>query len=133
LESFECVIEGPPVSLKAKKTNTRRYRKWIVAVRSAAQKQWPTIKRPVVEDDIRVYITNYYTLAPPDVDNIIKPILDALEKVVYMNDQQVRRVTSEKFDLVHVSRIQNPSALLADALEKYSELLHIVVSWKTED
>jgi len=64
------------------------------------------------------------------VDNIIKPILDALETVVYVNDEQVHKVISEKFDLRNVARIQNPSAVLAAALEKYTELLHIIVTWE---
>ena len=34
-----------------------------------------------------------------DIDNIIKPILDALKDVVYIDDNQVRSVTSTLFDL----------------------------------
>jgi hypothetical protein len=50
-----------------------------------------------------------------------------------MDDQQVYKVISEKFDLTYISRIQNPSALLAAGLEKYTELLHIIVAWDPED
>ncbi len=133
MELFEFIVQGPAVSLKAKKTNARRYQKWIRTVRSAALKEWPSSKKPTNNPGVIINITNYYTLSPPDVDNIIKPILDALETVVYFNDQQVQKVTSEKFDLTNVSRIQNPSALLAAGLEKYTELLHIVVAWNPED
>jgi crossover junction endodeoxyribonuclease RusA len=123
LETFEFIMEGPAVSLKAKKSNARRYQKWIKTVRSEAQKEWQSKKpsrKPTNSQSVTVNITNYYTLSPPDVDNIIKPIQDALETVVYMNDQQVRKVVSEKFDLTNVSRIQNPTALLAAGLEKYT-------------
>jgi len=89
--------------------------------------EWPTGEKATDDRSIEVNITNYYTLAPPDVDNIIKPILDALETVVYLDDEQVRRVTSERFNLREISKIINPSPLLAAALENYSELLHIVV------
>ena len=133
METFEFIVEGPAVSLKAKKSNARRYQKWIRTVRAAAQKEWPKAKRPTNSQSVIVQITNYYTLAPPDVDNIIKPLLDAIETVAYMNDQQVYKVISEKFDLTHISRIQNPSALLAAGLEKYTELLHIIVAWNPED
>jgi crossover junction endodeoxyribonuclease RusA len=133
LDFFEFVIEGPPVSVKAKKTNTRRYRKWISTLRSAARKEWPDNEPPIVDPSITVHITNYFTLAPPDVDNIIKPILDALETVVYTKDEQVWKVISQKVDLSLMPTIQDPSPLLAGALEKYSELLHIVVTWKAED
>lgn len=133
MDFFEFIVEGPPVSVRAKKTNTKRYQKWIRNVRACALKEWPTANRPTVSTSLTVTITNYYTLVPPDVDNIIKPILDALEKVVYLKDEQVRKVISEKFDLTNVSRIQNPSAVLAVGLEKYSELLHIVVVWNPEE
>jgi Holliday junction resolvase RusA-like endonuclease len=126
-------VEGPAVSLKAKKSNPKRYQRWIKTVRAAAQKQWPQAKRPTNSLRVIVHITNYYTLAPPDVDNIIKPILDAIETVAYINDEQVYKVVSEKFDLTFVSRIENPTALLAAGLEKYTELLHIIVEWNTED
>ena len=127
MKAFEFIVQGPPVSLNAKKNNARRYQKWIKTVRSAAVVEWPVGRSATEDKDVEVSITNYYTLAPPDVDNIIKPILDSLETVVYLNDKQVRRVTSERFNLHEISKIINPSPLLATALENYSELLHIVV------
>jgi Holliday junction resolvase RusA-like endonuclease len=133
LEKFEFVIEGPAVSLRAKKTRSKRYQRWISKVRAAARAQWPAGAAATDNQTIQVVIVNYYTLVPPDVDNIIKPILDALETVVYLNDQQVHRVISEKFDLTNVDRIENPGSLLAAALEKYTEVLHIMVTWNLED
>jgi len=67
------------------------------------------------------------------VDNIIKPLLDALNGIVYIDDQQVYKVISEKVDLSSNPRIENPSALLAEALGKYTELLFIVAAWEEED
>ena len=132
MERFEFVIEGPAVSLRAKKSKAKRYQRWIKEVRAAARKQWPETMPPIESNKITVAITNYYTLAPPDVDNIIKPILDGLETVVYSNDQQVRRVISEKLDRSNFDRIQDFGALLTTALENYSEVLHIMVTWNPE-
>lgn len=129
---FEFIVEGPAVSLKAKKTNASRYQKWIKTVRAAAQQQWPGNRKPTFSQAIIVSITNYYTASPPDVDNIIKPILDALQTVVYINDEQVYKVICEKADLSKIERLQNPSPLLAVAVEKYDELLHIIVTWDAE-
>ena len=132
MERFEFVIEGPAVSLRAKKSKAKRYQKWIKEVRAAAREQWPETMLPIESKTITVAITNYYTLAPPDVDNIIKPILDGLETVVYSNDQQVRRVISEKLDRLNFDRIEDFGALLTTALENYSEVLHIMVTWNPE-
>lgn len=134
MERFEFVIEGPAVSLRAKKSKAQRYQKWLKKVRAAARRQWPETMPPIESKKITVAITNYYTLAPPDVDNIIKPILDGLETVVYSNDQQVYRVISEKLDLPDIDRVENAGELLAAALVKqYTELLHITVTWNPED
>ena len=132
MERFEFVIEGPAVSLRAKKSKAKRYQRWIKEVRAAARKQWPETMPPIESNKITVAITNYYTLAPPDVDNSIKPILDGLETVVYSNDQQVRRVISEKLDRSNFDRIDDFGALLTTALENYSEVLHIMVTWNPE-
>lgn len=130
MATFEFIVKGPAVSLKAKKTNSKRYQKWIRTVRAAAHLQWPIGKKPTDSQDVIVSITNYYTLAPPDVDNIIKPILDALHPIVYWDDRQVRKVTSQKRDLSSPARISDPSAMLATALDDYTELLHIIVTWE---
>jgi len=94
LNIFEFIIEGPAVSLKAKKTNARRYQKWIKSVRAAAQQQWPSSRKPTSSQAIIVSIKNYYTLSPPDVDNIIKPILDALQTVVYLTLRSINEADS---------------------------------------
>lgn len=133
MDDFEFVVEGPAVSLKAHKTNRPRYRKWIRTVRAAVQKEFPSGRRPTRSQDITVSITNYFTIAPPDVDNIIKPLLDAMETVVYVDDKQVRKVISEKVDLTNMASIHDPSPLLATSLEKYTEVLHIIVTWNVED
>lgn len=133
MDDFEFVVEGPAVSLKAHKTNPRRYRKWIRTVRAAAQKERSRGSRPTRSQNITVSITNYYSLAPPDVDNIIKPLLDAMETVVYIDDKQVRKVISEKVDLTRMASIHDPSPLLATSLEKYTEVLHIIVNWNVEE
>ncbi len=133
METFEFVVEGPPVSVNAKKNNPRRYQKWIGTVRAAAQSRWLSGKQPTLSQNVIVTIMNYYTETSPDVDNIIKPILDGLNTVIYLDDRQVSRVCSERFDVSDIASIQNPSALLAEALEQYTELLHIKAMWEVEE
>lgn len=128
MPTFEVVVEGPAISLRAKDKNARRYQRWITTVRGAARTQWSSGTRRA-SGDVEVTITNFYTDVPPDVDNIIKPILDALETVAYLDDQQVYRVTSAKVDLSRKGQISNPSPVLAEALEKWTEVVYVVVTW----
>jgi crossover junction endodeoxyribonuclease RusA len=127
--TFEFVVEGPPVSLRAKDKNARRYQRWIRTVREAARAQWPAGLKPATSP-VEVTISNFFTLVPPDVDNIIKPILDALESVAYVDDVLVHRVTSSKIDLSAEPMISNPSPCLAAALENWSEVVYVTVVWE---
>ena len=151
MPTFELLLEGPAVPLRAAKKNAKRYHAWIQKVRTAAQSQWPVDTAPILTD-VTVTRTNIFTADPPDIDNIIKPLLDALCKVVYDDDRQVVRVTSQKFDME--SALQHKehgrqairlsssnldregeiqmiliTSLLAAGLERYAEVVHIVVTW----
>ena len=56
MERFEFIVEGPAVSLKAKKTNAKRYQKWIKTVRTIAQEHWPSGKKPTGSAAVTVSI-----------------------------------------------------------------------------
>jgi Holliday junction resolvase RusA-like endonuclease len=68
------------------------------ALRAAARLE---VTNPISANDIEIKIA-YATTAKEgqrkDADNINKPTLDALEGIAYLNDKQVRSVTSTIFD-----------------------------------
>ena len=70
-------------------TGKARYRD---AIREAAQRY---VRAPITTDDIEIeitYSTSRKTGMRSDVDNIIKPTLDALTDVAFDDDRQVRSV-----------------------------------------
>lgn len=73
-----------------------------------------------------VTITYFFTNNAPDVDNVPKPILDALKELVYADDSQVSDLFSRKRNIYHVLRVQNPT-LLAPILSS-KPFLHITVA-----
>ncbi len=75
-----------------------------------------------------VAITYFFDGASPDVDNIPKPILDALKGLVYADDSQVTDLLCRKRDLSGDLRIQNPSPVLLATLGGSEQFLHIVVA-----
>jgi hypothetical protein len=125
---FEFVLEGPAISLRAKEKNSKRYQRWIRTVHGAATSAWPPELQQAT-GPVEVEITNFFTAAPPDVDNIIKPILDGLRMVAYADDSQVYRVVSIKTELAGSAPVRDPSPTLADAIVRWTEVLHIIVSW----
>ncbi len=74
-----------------------------------------------------VTITYFYDSTPMDVDNIPKPILDALKGLVYLDDGQVTDMLCRKRVLRPNFRTQNLSPVLHKALGQSRQFVHIVV------
>ena len=125
-------MQGPPISVNVRGHNKARYSKWVKTVRAAAASHLPKGHMPISQETEAV-LRNYYTAVPPDVDNTVKPILDALKGVVYEDENQVRKLTSERFKLRTGADVDKPSASLADALDKWDEIIQVVISWNNED
>jgi hypothetical protein len=60
-----------------------------------------------------------------DIDNIVKSILDALEKLIYVEDRQVARVWVEKYEPDSPASFSNPTATLAAALDAGTPVVYI--------
>lgn len=81
---------------KAGSTSGKLYR---AAVKSAAA---AVIPNPIETSDVEIeisYATRIRRSIRADVDNVVKPTLDALKGVAYVDDHQVRSVTASLFDL----------------------------------
>ena len=63
-----------------------------------------------------------------DVDNIVKPVLDALSRHIFINDRQVERVLVQKFEPGNVFGFARPSVTFAKALEDEKPVLYVRVS-----
>jgi hypothetical protein len=62
-----------------------------------------------------------------DVDNLAKPILDALKSVVFEDDGQVTDLLSRKRNLAEESNVPITSPVLSNALSRRGEFVHIIV------
>ena len=74
-----------------------------------------------------VTITYFYDRVSLDVDNIPKPILDALKGLVYLDDEQVTDIICRKRNLNTELRIENPSSVLAQGLSRANQFLYVVI------
>lgn len=135
MATFEFALEGPPVSLNAKEGTPRsrkRYRDWVHKVGAAAQAVWSSEVAPVTSNRVLVTVSCYHSVAPPDVDNILKPICDGMKGVVYEDDNQIWKVVSQRIDLL-TEEIPDPDEILSAALDKFSEIVYVVVVWDLEE
>jgi crossover junction endodeoxyribonuclease RusA len=120
---FEFTIKGPPVSHQTR--NRARLQQWKTEVATAATAAWS--HGAAVTDIVAVTITYYYEGTSPDVDNIIKPIQDALIGIVFIDDDQVSDVKSRKRSIDGSFRIRGVSALVLEAFGNGDDFLHIKV------
>lgn len=95
---FELLLPRRPLSLQAKKLQA-----WKAYVRAEAARRWTIPPSNAAAFQLTlVYLCN---TSPVDIDNIIKPIQDALETVVYPADELItdvdshRRLFTDPFDL----------------------------------
>lgn len=120
---FELVIEQAPVSNQARRRERRD--RWIRSVESAARDIWG-LEAPVTEP-VMVTITYIFDDTPLDVDNVSKPILDALEGVVFEDDAQVFDLLCRKRHVMRILSIGIPSGKLVDIAINPREAVHIQV------
>lgn len=95
-------------------------------MRRVAEQSWPKAELPVSEP-VMLTITYFYEESGMDVDNIPKPIADALKGLVYVDDAQINDVLCRRRDLSAGLRIVNPSPTLAAGLDIGAEFLYIRV------
>jgi len=122
----EFIVRGTPVSLQAKRPQSRE--EWKQRARTASLAALPS---PHFAADERISVTLYYLAAEPmqgDIDNIVKPILDALSRHIYLDDRQVERIVVQKFEPDNTFTFLNPSAVFAAALRAIRPILYVRVS-----
>jgi crossover junction endodeoxyribonuclease RusA len=114
---IEFVVDGTPVSSQAKRPESRN--EWKDRVRATSRTA--LLEGHWASED-RIAVTLFYFPAARvqlDVDNIVKLVLDALCKHIYMDDAQVERVVVQKFEPGNVS----PSTGLEVALNRAKPVL----------
>ena len=87
-------------------------------MQEVAESRWDG-ERPSA-GEVVVVITYFFDGASLDVDNIPKPILDALKGLVYSDDSQVSDLLCCKRDLNGDLRISNPLKVLLKPTETHS-------------
>ena len=120
---LEFVVLGTPVSLQAKRRQSLD--EWKGRIVEASKAVLP--EGHFATDD-PLAVTLYYfpnTEMQGDIDNIVKPILDALKSHIYFDDRQIQRVLVQKFEPGNVFNFAQPSPMLDTALVQPKPVLYI--------
>lgn len=114
------VILGIPRSPTSKSRST-----WQAHVRGSAVKEWGT--QPPIADHVSVVLVHFFKDGALDVDNMIKPILDALTGIVFEDDRQVMQVLARKTELVTGRQVLNASPDVVAAIERDADFVYVSV------
>ncbi|MGH7717964.1 MAG: RusA family crossover junction endodeoxyribonuclease [Gemmatimonadaceae bacterium] len=125
MKAFEFIVNGPPVSQQTRRRV--RLHEWKRVVRAAAEQYWPPEQRPFA-GLLTLRIFYFFDDAPVDIDNVTKPIHDALVGLAYADDIQVSDSVSRRRELHGQFSIADLTPVLADALDRSVEFLHVSVS-----
>jgi crossover junction endodeoxyribonuclease RusA len=96
-------------------------------VKEAARRSWRE-DWPPWDCDVTVQITEFSEIATRDLDNLAKPILDAMQGVAYINDRQVKALHVDRCDIEGSYVVRYMSPVLAAALSEGDEFLWVRVS-----
>ncbi|QSX77978.1 RusA family crossover junction endodeoxyribonuclease [Agrilutibacter solisilvae] len=125
MPNFEFLIRKRPVSHQTK--SRKNLQAWKAYVRSEAEKVWP-VGRPAEEGDLRFSIVYLCDDSPADIDNIIKPIQDALVGLVYVDDSLIADVDSHRRFLAAGIDVTNLPQLLKLGVFDGDECVYVRVA-----
>jgi len=123
---LEFLVAEAPVSLQAKRRQSLDQWKGRIVAASRA-----VIPEGHFVTDRPIAATLFYFPAAEmagDIDNIVKPILDALGRHVYQDDRQVHRVLVKKFEPGNIFPFGAPSPTLEKAMLGEKPVLYIKLS-----
>lgn len=120
---IELTVCGIPVSQQTRYKERRE--EWKQEVRDAAQRAWG--EEPSAAGPFMVTITCVHDGKPFDVDNVPKPILDALKQVIFSDDSLVTDLLCRKREMSGDLRLETPLPALSEALVRGRPFVHILV------
>lgn len=119
---LEFVVLGPPVSYQT--SDKKNLKAWQALIKGEAAKVWTG---PPVTGKLKFLLINFHEGEKPplDDDNMVKPIRDALNKVVYDDDRQIRYSETIQVSIDAPVKIRRASKILLEAYWKGDEFLYV--------
>jgi crossover junction endodeoxyribonuclease RusA len=121
---FEILIPKRPVSHQAK--NRENLQGWKDYIYGRARNEWSG-GTPYPKVGLRLTLVYLCDDSPADIDNIIKPIQDALVGVVYADDSLISDVDSHRRFLSDAIDLTNLPPLLIKGIRLGEECIYIRV------
>ncbi len=124
MQPFEFLIRSRPVSQQTRRQT--RLREWKDFVRREAERSW-TPRHAPADGPVCVTLIYLYDEAALDVDNIIKPIQDALVGLIFLDDAMVTDVIIRRRHLRGTFDLTQVSPMLVEGFEYGDEFIYVWV------
>lgn len=123
---LEFVVAGPPISnQQSTALGKANLAAWRHRVQSEAIARWGTAT--ALTENLKAVIINFHNGGKPsvDVDNLSKPILDAMNKLVYQDDRQIRQAQIVHIPIDDPMRIAGASQTLVAAVQAAKQFVYV--------
>lgn len=121
---LEFILSRRPISHQSKSASNRQ--RWKEFVTAEAQKVWQG--QPAVAIPCQLTLVYFCNDRPADIDNIIKPIQDALVGLVYVDDIYVTDIDCHRRPLTAPFELARLPALLLPAIAMGQECVYVRIS-----
>ena len=109
---LEFIVRGTPISAGASGKSKAKWRAKVSAAATAAL----GADHVVVADVVRATVVYFYVDTDLDLDNILKPILDVMNGLVYVDDFQVANIVAAKRDVAGSYLLTDASPVVVEQL-----------------
>lgn len=121
---IEFFLSGVPASLSGSRRGIDAWKTRVeTAARTALIDGHQLISKPLALEIVLLLDADMQG----DIDNVVKPIQDAMNRVVYDDDHQIEQLTVVKFLSTRPLSISNPSSKLEEAMAQERPLVYIKV------
>src|SRR5437879_479490 len=119
---IEFTVTGTPMSHQS--SNKPALQAWMAQVRAEAAKVWTQAPLTI---NLKCTIMNFYEGLKPslDDDNMVKPIRDALNGLVYTDDRQIRHSHHVQTSIDDAFQIRGVSAVILAAFNAGKAFVYI--------
>jgi Holliday junction resolvase RusA-like endonuclease len=122
---LEFVVLGPPISnLQSTPQGKANLAAWRATIAGAATLNWAN---PTLSVELKAIIINFYAGNEPsvDVDNMSKPILDAMQTIAYDIDRQIVQVEITHTRIGAAYQVVGVRPIIVTALQAGNQFVYV--------
>jgi Holliday junction resolvase RusA-like endonuclease len=123
---LEFIVSGPPISnQQSSQAGKANLIAWQGTIAGTVVPLWGP--KAILTAELKAVVINFFAGNKPsvDVDNMSKPIFDVMQKVVYIDDRQIRQAEITHVRIGAAFSIIGVSKILVNAIRAGSQFVYV--------